>query len=249
MVDRTPKRVAKKAEPEYNDFFEAMESGESEKTAPAAGPDISGQLEALMKRVDALSVQQNEYRAPQPQPQVQYVQAPQPRQTEEVIPDPVLDSAGYTSWLMQRAEALTQSKLEAYKQEQADQAGSSEAYDNLWTGFLAQDGNSEWEKEPEKVQVAAMKVSKKLSAKGIDPTAYMFQNTDKFFADVSKTLVADFGKRSSNDDDVVDEDETDRTGGLPGGQASPVPASKAEGKGLPDMIGDLTSIQRKGGWY
>lgn len=248
MVKRITKSQAKQAEPEYNDFFEAMASGESEKSAPANGPDVSAQLEALIKRVDQLSTQV-EYR-PQPQPaQVQVVQAPQPQQIEETMPDPVLDAAGYTAWLIQKADALAQSRIDAYAQTQAEQAGSSDAYDNLWTGFLAIDGNAEWEKEPEKVQVAAMKVSKKLSAKGIDPTAYMFQNTDRFYTDISKTLEADFGKPNAVDNNDTDDEEVDRTVGLPTGQASPIGPKAEAGKGLPDMLGDLTTIQRKGGWY
>jgi hypothetical protein len=252
MVNRTPKRVAKQAEPEYNDYFTAMAEGTSEVQSPAdKGPDVSAQLEALMKRVDALQSQNDMLRSQYSAPPIQMV-APAPAQQQpEVIPDPILDSNGYAEWLLQRADALAQTRINAMVEAQNNQAASADAYDNLWSGFLAVEGNDVWEQEPEKVQVAAMKVSKKLQAKGIDPQAYMFQNTDKFYGDIVKTLETDFGKPVADEEDTTDDDDVDRTAGLMGGQETPVVQTKGKesGKGVPDMYGDLVSIQRKGGWY
>ena len=254
MVDRTPKRLVKQAQaapqPQFNDYFEAMKTGSSE-VAPAAidkKEDVSAQLQALIQRVDQLTSQNDTYRpAPAPQ-QIQVVAAP--AQVAEAIPDPVLNSEAYTAWLIERSDQLVKANIEAFRQEQAEQANSEGAYDRLWEQFLAVDGNEGWEKSPEMVQVAALKVGRKLMEKGIDPNTYMFQNSDKYFKDIRKTLETDFGTPDADGADTTNEADVDRTGGIAGGQTSPVVAAKgADGKAAPDLSADLVAIQRKGGWY
>ena len=253
MVNRTPKRLAAlaPAEAEYTDFFTAMKTGDSVVHKPEdKGPDVAAQLQSLIQRVEQLSVQNDVFRS---QFQTQQHYAPQNTQVaqpmaQDAIPDPVLDADGYTSWLIKRTDDLATAKIDAFRQEQADQSSSTDAFDRLWTGFLAVDGNKGWEKSPEKVQVAALKVSKKLTGSGIDPTAYMFQNTAKYYADLSKTLEKDFGR--PEDEDYEDEPEVDRTAGLMGRQTPPVSRSKGvDDKNVPDLSADLITIQRKGGWY
>lgn len=259
MVNRTPKRVAKQAaaEPQYNDFFKAMETGESEvKQIEPKGPDASAQLEDLIKRVDALQAENAAFRTyaqPQTPPQPVVVQSQPRHEQEDAFPDPVLDSPGFTKALLARAEALATAKVEALKKSSDEQANSTKAHDDLWSGFLSVEGNEVWEDKPEMVQVAALKVSKKLQAKGVDVSKYMFQNAEQFYKQVQNTLETTFGKPQVDDDDEGNEegeDEVDRTAGLMGGQTSPVTKTKgAERKPLPDMIGDLVTIQRKGGWF
>lgn len=249
MVNRTPKRVAKQAAaPEYNDFFQAMETGDSVVKQSEVDNKISEQLSALMKRVDDLS-SQNELLRSQPPIQINAPQAaPVQQQEQEQIPDPVLHGAEYTQWLLRRADALAQERINAVVAAQQEQAQNSDAYENLWTNFLAVEGNDVWEDEPEKVEVAARKVSKKLQAKGIDVNTYMFQHSDRFFKDITSTLEKDFGKPGEAEE--TDEgDDVDRTGGLMGGQPAPINKAKTDNSVGPDMLGDLTTIQRKGGWY
>lgn len=263
MVNRTPKRAIKQVEaPKYNDIYDALKSGESEITTKSDAPDVSGQLAELIKRVDQLQAENAAFRSYSQQPQQVVVQAQPQAQTptnDDAMPDPVLDADNYAKWLLKRTEALITTRMEASQKAVAEQTSNANAYDNLWNGFLEQEGNDVWADEPEKVQVAALKVSKKLQARGIDVNRYMFGSPELFYADVVKMLEDDFGRPATEDKDnegsddtaATDVGEVDRTAGLMGGQVSP--AVKGTGiksnAGVPDLLGDLVSIQRKGGWY
>ncbi len=256
-INRTPKRVAKAQQPQYNDIYKALESGESEVTLKSEGPDVTGQLADLIKRVDQLSNdnaalrQQQLHTQHQPPQQQVYVAAQQPQQ--EQMPDPVIDPQGHGKWLEKRIENLTKAGIEAYKKQQEAATNSSSSYDTLWNDFTTIDGNEAWADKPEMVQVASLKVAKKAAAKGLDPEKYMLQNSDMFFKELRETLETDFGKPEEDDDEneeaMPEGDEIDRTAGLMGGQPAPVNKVKSGTSGNPDMLGDLTAIQRKGGWY
>ncbi len=255
MVNRTPKKIAKQAEPEYRDIYGALEHGSSEIEPENKGPDLSGQLSELMKRVDQLSADNLVLRSQQMQPQQVQQVVQQSQQTEQApeMPDPILNPTGHAKWLEDRLVSKV-TKLLADQQATAQQVQqSTSAYDQLWDTFVSQPGNEAWMDEPEKVQVAALKVTKAAKARGLDPEKYMLQNRDMFFKDLSSTLEADFGKPGGDDDEAdegdVDGDDVDRTAGIASGQQAPISKPAAGSKGAPDMFGDLTSIQRKGGWY
>ena len=56
-----------------------------------------------------------------------------------------------------------------FKKSQETTNKTTNDFDNLWTNFTSIEGNDVWVDEPEKVQVASLKVAKKIQAKGLDP--------------------------------------------------------------------------------
>lgn len=256
-INRTTKRAAKKAtgaEPEYNDFFEAMKTGETVKAEDVkADPDMAAQLAALMQRVDTLTADNAAFRAQALRPQAPVVvqqQAPVQQQTASDMPDPILEVDKYAKWIEQRIDALASQKIADLQKAQEAKSQQDGAYNDLWNNFLAIDGNDIWSDKSEQVQVAAIKVGKKAQARGLDPNDYMLKNTEAFYKDLSETLHKDFPQQEEEEDDGDDEGEdVDRTGGLMGGQVAPTAKPKAGSAGAPDLVADLVAIQRKGGWY
>lgn len=256
MVNRVPKkRQAAEPDPEYTGFFDAIETGSSEVPTDddGANPDMAAQLAELTSRVDGLmrsneDLQRANMVLAQHQPAyVQYDEGPEDE--PEALPDPILDGEGYTRGILDRVDRLVAQDIDAYRQEQTEEAEFNNAYNALWDDFVSVPEYQQWAGEPDKVEFATVKVMKRMQSRGVDIDRYTFGYRDQFFADVAEELQHQFG--SPEDEEEEDDDDTDRTEGLFGAQPAPVarPRKDASDKNMPDMLSDLAEIQRKAGYY
>lgn len=258
-VNRTPKGRKAAAEPEYTGYFEAMERGSSEKdTGDDGGSDLAKQVAELNARVEALASSNEDLQRAnmvltqhQPREFVPYVASG--AEDEDKLPDPVMDADGFTRGLLSRVEQLVASDLAATRDQQNLVNEEAAAFQGLWEDFASDPAMAPWVSDPDKVEFATVKVGKRMQSRGVDINRYMFQYRDQFFADVAaelKNQFGDAGDTGTQEDDEADEG-ADRTEGIFGGQQAPVtrPAAKDPDKNAPDLLSDLSEIQRRTGYY
>lgn len=181
----------------------------------------------------------------------------QPRQPAAVdykgLPDPVQDPEGYAAALGQRLLAAADANNNYKAERAATVKNSQDERDQLFNDFASKKEYATIAKDADGVEFAATKVLKRMQARKQDVNAYMFSQSEKFFADVAKEYAEIFGEQDEEDEPAPtgqqeEPEPATRTGGIPGGLGGGTrPAAKAEKTS--DLYTEVRAIQHKGGWY
>lgn len=254
------------AVPSIFDHFNLETPGglKSNKETPASGPsqaELLARLDAMQAKLDAVS------QAPLPQAPA-YYQAPQAAATHQVdlanfkvshegLPDPIKDQAAYDRMLAERMNAALDARTHALRQEMQQTQSTAAQSSQLWENF--QGAHPEWSEYPDLVGSVAQTVAQRAEAAGVDVKKYMYGQSQRFFADVTKELNAKYGalvakaegeeepegKSGAKVEDDMDDGRSLHTlGGLESGNR---PAGKPS-KGS-DMIEDIVALQRASGFF
>lgn len=227
-------------------------AGETKQTA---APDYAAQLatlQATMQRLEeANSNLQRTNMALMGQSVVQ--QQPQFGPTEvslDNLPDPVTNPKEYAQAIIQRGDAVLQTRAQQQNWQQQQQQDMQTKLDNIWeqfgTAYKGYAGN------PDLVEAAATKAVQAARAQGIDPNKYMFAATPQFFADTVKVLEGWGIKGEAGEEDEVDDKPTQRTSGIPGGIESSgklTTAADPDDAGIPSLMDELKAWKMKTGFY
>lgn len=161
------------------------------------------------------------------------------------MPDPAVKPDEYNAELQKRINNLRAAEEAHTRAVSAVQAQATSRYNTLWENFSQQ--HSAYAEDPEKAELATVRVLNELRARGVDADAFMAATPDAFFKEVTGTYDRLFGKP---DADEADEPEAEAATGIFGGG---VPAS--EGKSSPaipqssSMFASLKDWQAKSGFH
>lgn len=164
------------------------------------------------------------------------------------LPDPVADPDGYARALGERLQAKTRADADYTRQVSAHNANEVNAQDALYADF--QSKYEDIAADEEGVQFVTGTVVKRLKARRIDPTNYMFTHSEEFFDQVA----SEYKKRFKHEGDNTpapreEDDEPNRTSGIAGGlESSGRPTARAAEK-VSDLYTETREIQRKSGFY
>ena len=185
------------------------------------------------------------------------------------LPSAAEDPDGFSKGLHERlGVAITKSVESITAHERATAAQANERTSRtagLWDEFTER--FPELDDYQDYVEVAATKVAKRASRRGLDLDTYMFKGSDQFLADVAEeagkivTPLREAAKAKGDGDDKAPadpdkkgdgDDGPDRTGGIFGGldgQGGPGGEEGGEEPEASSLIKDLEAIQLKTGYY
>lgn len=271
-VSRTPLRPAAAAaeaspldDDNIGDIFTALGQkppGEEHPAEPKPGPteeDRWAQYDTRMANLEArLAAEQQANNALMQSP---VVVAPLAQQQDAwgALPDPITDPDKYASELTRRIESKVQNVTSAFQQQQTERQNMDQKIKTLWDTFTEQ--NPDYAADVEGIEFATMKVTREAQARGVDLNRYMFQNPERFYADVRAKYDAVFGDGEETDPlpepvqprrrgrkAAADTADNSRTGGIFGGSESgnrPGPQAPKPG----DMIADIHALQRNSPYF
>lgn len=242
-------KEAEQYRPSGSDVSEITKGGDDDRITALTKQisDLQGQLNRpVVVNVPALDTRTASSAVPTP-PAVDY----------KGLPDPVQDPEGYAAALGQRLLAAADARTNYRAERAATVKNSQDERDQLFNDFAANKEYATIAKDVDGVEFAATKVLKRMQARKQDVTAYMFGQSEKFFADVAKEYTEIFGEQDEEDDGEVTQtygrrkeepEEVTRTAGIPGGLGGGAkPAARAEKTS--DLYSEVRAIQQKGGWY
>lgn len=229
---------------------QATKAGAEDFEAKIAG--LLGKIEALSSSVNSL---QESNAALMARPQVVYAPAQiAPTQQEAAIPDPLENPDGYTQAITERILGRVDELLRTNAAQQNQHNELANASDQLWTDFS--EAFPEWSEFPDEIGFVAQKVLDKAIERRVDPERYVFANRDKYFKDIEAEAKRMFGHLIVDEDGenkgagTPYDDDTDRSGGIWGGNGAAMPTSKgANPAAKGDMIADIIKLQKDSGFH
>lgn len=221
--------------------------------------DLMKQIEGLNKRIE--SQDRSNLALTAAAPTIDVNLPAEPKINLEGLPDPLDNPKGYGEELARRTSQYNRDS-QVYEAAKNTKSGPKYDGDALWEDFASEYGDYATDKEG--VEFAVGLAVKQAQRRGLSVEKYMYQNSDRFFRDVTKVYDKRFGKPEQGDDGLDDtptprrrqreasqDDDGDegRTGGIFGGVDGGA-GSRGPQKPQPgDMIKDLQDIQRKSGYY
>lgn len=239
-----------------SDFFAAEDAAEAKEKGGDKVAELEAKIAELTGRIQGLTTTV----ASEEMEPWEYPEAPDLVELSfEGLPDMYSEPDKYQQALARRIQEnnlVNQRIQREYEREiaavDAVQANRAQA---LWSEFTEK--HPELKEYEDQVRFVAEKVALEKRSAGVDPQAYIFRSKDQFFDEVVKgvrkfvpALAA--GATGGEGEGVTVEDDAVRTAGTFGGAFSAfAPGAKEAGGGAPkgDMVKDMHTIQRKGGFF
>lgn len=230
--------------PDSTDFEEA--EGKSKTNDDAA------KLAALQSKLDQLEGQLSARNSRHEAPKLAGLpNAPiEPQIDMSKAPDPVQDPQGFIRFSQQAVELKAKYLQDRYQWEQSVIQRQASQMNHLWTDFNEQYEN--YAIDPDKVEIATDRVIRRAQSAGVELDAYMYNNRDQFYKDITKEMDKLFGAPVAADDgdEGQDEDDDIRTTITGGGNAGQGGVKKVEPQSqYGELSREIQTWQRKTGFY
>jgi hypothetical protein len=193
-------------------------------------------------------------------------EAPQmPKVDLSGLPDIAEDPEGYTKGLNERLGAAIEKGISTMAEHQGKVASAERAQSDRTTGLWDQftEQYPDLEGQEDFVEVAAGRVARRAQRRGLNVDTYMFRTTDQFLSDVeaeTRKIMGPLAEKEGDEKEGKGDKDThvtpeeiaaSRTGGIFGGTAGQTEMGSGKGADSPKggLLDDLTTIQRKSGFY
>lgn len=230
---------------------------EAEKPKGPSVEDLMKQIEEMNRRVDA--AERANMALTTAAPSVTTTQQ-EPKLNMDGLPDPLDKPKEYGEALAKRVADFNAETQRFYREQERQRQAAAPDFDGLWREFSTT--NEAYLEDQEGLEFIVNKVKKDAERKGLDLNRYMFQNSDRFFRDITTAYDKRFGKPGEDEENLEDtrttrrkaaepegEEEANRTGGIFGGIDGSSGGRKPASAPAGDLIKDLQDIQRKSGYF